>query len=209
MLSARTPSEDDMDMKKTLGCAAALAALVALAPSRGAAQQLPNLYGDPIGVEAARKAAAAAIAEGKKNNWRIAVAVVDTHGELVFFERMDGTQYGSMHVAEEKARTSARFKRTTKTFEDAVKGQAVNVLGLPGAVPLEGGLPLLAGDRIVGAIGVSGATSAQDGQCARAAADAIGSVMPAAAAASGAPSSAQPPASSAQPPAQPAAPGKR
>lgn len=201
-----------MIIRKTLGRAAALAALLALSPARGGAQQLPNLYGDTIGVETARKAAAAAIAEGRKNGWRLAVAVVDTHGELVFFERMDGTQYGSMHVAEEKARSSARFKRPTKAFEDAVKGQAVNVLGLAGAVPLEGGLPLLAGDRIIGAIGVSGATSAQDGQCARAGAEAIGSVMPAASAAGGAPSSAQPAGSPGQPPAspgQPAAPGKR
>lgn len=177
-------------MKVTLGCAVAFAALVALVPSRGAAQ-MPNAYGEPISVEVARKAAAAAIAEGKKNGWRVAVAIVDTHGELVFFERTDGTQYGSMHVAQEKARTSARFKRPTKAFEDAVKGPAVNVLGLPGATPLEGGIPIVAGERIVGAIGVSGATSAQDGECARAGLAAIGAAMPAAAATS-APAPAQP-----------------
>jgi uncharacterized protein GlcG (DUF336 family) len=180
-------------MKKILA-RAAVAALVALASLRGAAQQLPNLYGDDINVEAARKAAAAAIAEGKKNGLRVAVAVVDTHGDLVFFERIDGTQYGSVLVAEEKARTATRFKRPTKALEDAVKGQNVNYLVLPGALPIEGGFPILAGDRIIGAIGASGGTSAQDAQCARAGVEAIGGAMPAAAPAGGAPSSPQPPA---------------
>jgi uncharacterized protein GlcG (DUF336 family) len=180
-----------MTMRKILPRAAVAAALVALAPSRVTAQQLPNPYGESIGVETARKAAAAAIAEGKKNGWRVAVAIVDTHGDLVYFERIDGTQYGSLHVAQEKARSSAQYKRPTKAFEDAVKGQSVNTLGLPGALPLEGGLPILAGDHIVGAIGVSGATSPQDGQCARAGAEAIGGAIPAAPPAAVAPASTQ------------------
>ncbi len=158
----------------------AVAALVALAlaPARSAAQQLPNLYGPDIEVDAARKAADAALAEAKRNGWHVAAAVVDTHGELVFFERMDGTQYGSMRVSQEKARSSAQFKRPTKAFEDGVKGQNVNLLGLSGAVPLEGGIPLFGGDRIIGALGVSGGTSAQDGQCAKVGAEAIGAATP-------------------------------
>ncbi len=156
---------------------AILAALVFLAvtPLAVLGQQMPNPYGESLGVEAARKVADAALAEAKKNGWNVAAAVVDTHGELVFFERMDNTQFGSNRVAQDKARSAARFKRPTKAFEDGVKGQAVNLLGLPGAVPLEGGVPILVGGRIVGAIGVSGATSAQDGQCARAGVETLGS----------------------------------
>ena len=152
---------------------AALSSVAALALA-ARAQQLPNPYGDAITADVARKAADAALAEAHKNGWFVAAAVVDPHGELVFFERMESTQWGSNTVAQEKARSSARFKRPTKAFEDAVKGQNVNVLGLPGAIPLEGGVPILMNGRIVGAIGVSGGTSAQDGQCARAGIEAIG-----------------------------------
>jgi glc operon protein GlcG len=153
---------------------AIVSACLAILSPIASAQQLPNPYGENIGVEQARKAAAAAVAEARKNGWTVAAAVVDTHGDLVLFERMDNTQTGSIRVSQEKARTSAQFKRTTKTFEDVVKGPAVNVLGLPGAVPLEGGIPIILAGKIVGAIGVSGATSAQDGQCARAGVDAVG-----------------------------------
>ncbi|HVI75524.1 MAG TPA: heme-binding protein [Anaeromyxobacteraceae bacterium] len=137
------------------------------------AQQLPNPYGENIGVDLAKKAAAAAVTEAKKNGWNVAVAVADTHGSLVYFERMDGTQYGSTLVAQEKARSAAQFKRPTKAFEEGVKGQGINQLGLPGAVPLEGGVPILVSGKIIGAIGVSGGTSAQDGQCATVGANAI------------------------------------
>lgn len=136
--------------------------------------QLPNGYGPAISVETARKIAAAAVAEGKKNGWTVAVAIVDTAGELVFFERIDNTQAGSITVAQEKARTSARFKRPTKAFEEALIGGRQAILGLPGVTPLEGGIPLLIDGKIVGAIGVSGATSQQDGICAQAGADSLG-----------------------------------
>jgi glc operon protein GlcG len=152
----------------------ALAALAAL-PLASLAQQLPNPYGPDVGVEAARKLADAALAEGKKNGWNVAAAVVDTHGELIFFERMDQTQHGSTQVSQDKARSAARFKRPTKAFEDGVKsGAGVNLLGLPGAIPLEGGVPIIVDGKIIGAIGVSGATSAQDGQCAKVALDTLG-----------------------------------
>lgn len=131
--------------------------------------QMPNQYGTPISVEAARKVAAAAIAEGKKNGWRVAVAIVDTNGDLVFFERIDHTQVGSALVAHEKARSAVRFKRPTKAFEEALAGGRQAILGLPGAIPLEGGVPLVVGDKIIGGIGVSGATSKEDGVCAEAA----------------------------------------
>ena len=130
-------------------------------------------YGPNVGVEVARKAATAAIAEAKKNSWTMAVAVVDTAGNLVYFERMDDTQTGSIRVSQEKARSSAQFKRPTKAFEDALAGGRQAILALPGAIPIEGGIPLLAEDKIIGAIGVSGGTSPQDGQCARAGADTL------------------------------------
>jgi len=146
----------------------------ALVPRSAGAQQLPNGYGAPIGVETARKIATAAVAEGKKNGWNVAVAIVDPAGELVFFERIDNTQAGSIEVSQAKARTAARFKRPTKAFEDALAGGRQAILGLPGAVPVEGGIPLLIDGKIVGAIGVSGATSQQDGVCAQAGADTLG-----------------------------------
>jgi len=104
--------------------------------------------------------------------------------ELVFFERIDNTQAGSIAVSQDKARTAARFKRPTKAFEDALAGGRQAILGLPGVTPLEGGLPLVIEGKIVGAIGVSGATSPQDGVCAQAAADTLGKqpAMPAPAA---------------------------
>jgi len=152
-----------------------LALAVAL-PAAALAQGAPGPYGAPIPSESARKAIAAAIAEGKKNGWTVAAAVVDAGGHLVHFERIDGTQFGSSHVAVEKARSSIEFKRPTKAFEDAIAGGRTAVLGLPGAVPLEGGLPILADGKFVGAIGVSGATSQQDGVCAKAGVDALGEV---------------------------------
>lgn len=133
-------------------------------------QMLPNPYGAPIGVDDARKAAAAALAEARKNNWKMAVAVVDPNGDLVYYEKMDNTQLGSSDVSIAKARSAARFKRPTKAFQDAVAqgGVGLRVLGLQGAVPLEGGIPIVVRDQIIGAIGVSGDTSDHDGICAQA-----------------------------------------
>jgi glc operon protein GlcG len=139
------------------------------------AQQMPNPYGPPISLENAKKAAAAAIAEAKKNNWTMALAVVDPNGTLVYYEKLDNTQIGSAQVAIGKARTSAIFKRPSKWFQDQVAkgGEGVRYLGLEGAVPLEGGVPIVMEGKIVGAIALSGGTSAQDAQCAQAGADAL------------------------------------
>ncbi len=134
---------------------------------------MPDGYGPNVGVEVARKAAAAAVAEAKKNSWMMAVAVVDTAGNLVYFERMDDTQSGSIRVAQEKARSAAEFKRPTKAFEDALVGGRQAVLALPDAIPIEGGIPLFADEKIIGAIGVSGGNSPQDSQCAKAGADTL------------------------------------
>jgi glc operon protein GlcG len=132
--------------------------------------QAPNAYGPPVSVENAKKAAASALAEARKGNWRMAVAVVDTGGILVYYEKMDNTQIGSADIAIEKARTAVRFKRPSKAFQDSVAGggAGLRALHLPGAVPLEGGIPLMINDQIVGAIGVSGDSGDHDSVCATA-----------------------------------------
>ena len=133
-------------------------------------------YAIPIGatisLDAAKRAAAAAAAEARKNNWRMAIAVVDPAGSLIYYEKMDDTQIGSAKVAVAKARSAALYKRPTKAFQDALAGGGLNlrVLGLEGAVPVEGGVPLMFGGKLVGAIGVSGDLSEHDAQCAIAAA---------------------------------------
>jgi uncharacterized protein GlcG (DUF336 family) len=135
----------------------------------------PQPYGNSITLETAKKAAAPALAEAARNNWAMAVAVVDPAGDLVYFEKMDATQAGSVVVAVDKARSAARFKRPTKAFQEmlASGGDGLRVFRIKGAVPVEGGVPIVVDGKIVGAIGVSGGTSAQDGQCARAGVDAV------------------------------------
>ena len=137
--------------------------------------QMPNPYGAPISLEDAKKAAAPALAEAAKNHWAMAVAIVDPSGNLVYYEKMDATQIGSANVAIDKARSAALFKRPTKTYQDALAagGDGLRILRLQGAVPIEGGVPLLVDGKIAGAIGVSGGTAAQDGQCANAGASAL------------------------------------
>jgi glc operon protein GlcG len=132
-----------------------------------------TFYGAPIGLENAKKAAAAALAEARKNGWAMAVAIVNPDGTLIYFEKMDGTQNAAALVAVDKARGAALYKRPTKALQDALAagGEGWRILRLEGAVPVEGGHPLVQDGKIVGAIGVSGGTSAQDGQCAKAGAD--------------------------------------
>jgi uncharacterized protein GlcG (DUF336 family) len=139
------------------------------------AHMLPNPYGLAITLDNAKKAAAPALAEARKNNWTMAVAIVDSGGDLVYFEKMDATQTGSVTVAIAKARSAALFKRPTKAFQDTLAGggDGLRVLGLANAVPVDGGIPLVVDGKIVGAIGLSGGTSQQDGQCAQAGANAL------------------------------------
>jgi uncharacterized protein GlcG (DUF336 family) len=133
-------------------------------------QMLPNPYGLPISVENAKKVAATALAEAVKNKWTMAVAVVDPNGDLVYYEKMDNTQLGSAKVSINKARSAALYKRPTKALQDALAGggAGLRVLALEGAVPVEGGVPLVADGKIIGAVGVSGDTSDHDGVCATA-----------------------------------------
>jgi len=142
----------------------------------GAVGQTPKAYGPAVSLENAKKVAAVALAEARKNNWFMAVAVVDPSGTLVYYEKMDNTMTGSADVSIQKARTAALFKRPSKAFQDLVAGggPGLRILGLPGAVPIEGGVPLIADDKIIGAIGVSGDSSDHDGICAQAGADSFG-----------------------------------
>jgi glc operon protein GlcG len=155
--------------------------LTALAFAAAAFAQTPAAvpaivpYGVSINADTAKKLAAAAIAEAKKNNWAMAVAVVDIAGYLVYFERMNETQLGSVEIAQEKAKSAALFRRPTKAFQDNVAsgGAGLRILGLTGAVPVEGGIPLILNGKLVGAIGASGGSSDQDGHTAQAGADAL------------------------------------
>ena len=119
-------------------------------------------------LSAAKEMAAAAEEEARKNKWNVVVAVVDEGGHLIYLQRMDETQLASVEIAQAKAKTAVLYKRPTKAMEDAVAGGRTVMLRLPGAVPVEGGLPITVEGRIIGAIGVSGVQSSQDAQVARA-----------------------------------------
>ena len=126
-----------------------------------------------LSLEDAKRVAAAARAEAEKNGWAIVIAVVDDGGHLMYLERMDGTQKASSRIAEAKGRTAILFKRPTKAIEDNVLEGRTVMMGLPGAVPLEGGVPLMKDGQFLGGIGVSGVQSFQDGIVARAGAAAL------------------------------------
>lgn len=151
------------------------ALLVIVLGSQSARAQAPIPYGENISLEQAKKVIAAAEVEANKNKWPVAIAVVDCSGFLVAFQRLDNTQLGSVEVAMEKARTSALFRRPTKVFEDLVAQGGVNakILKLPGATPIEGGLPIIRDGKIIGAIGVSGVKSTEDAQVANAGLEAL------------------------------------
>jgi glc operon protein GlcG len=126
-----------------------------------------------LALEDAKRVAAAARAEAEKNAWAVVIAVVDDGGHLMYLERLDGTQKGSSRIAEEKGRAAILLKRPTKAVEDTVTEGRVVMMGLPGVVPLEGGVPLIKDGQHVGAIGISGVQSFQDGIIARAGAAAL------------------------------------
>ena len=131
-------------------------------------------YGFPISLDAAKKVMAAAEAEAMKNNWPMAIVILDSTGHPVMLHRLDNTQYGSIRVAEDKAQTALDFRRPSKVFEDLVAqgGLGMRTLGLRGATSIEGGFPIIVDGKIIGAIGASGGTAPQDGQVAKAGVDA-------------------------------------
>ena len=135
----------------------------------------PPPYGPPITLAQARKVAEAAEAEAQKNKWGVVIAVVDPGGNLVLLHRLDDTQIASIQIAQKKAWTANGMRRPTKVFEDQVAagGAGIRVLGIDQIIPVEGGLPIIVDGKIIGAIGVSGVTSQQDGQVARAGAEAL------------------------------------
>ena len=132
-------------------------------------------YGAPITLAQAKQAMAAAEAEAAKNGWGVAIVVVESGANLVMMQRLDNTQLSSARIAESKARTAAEFRRPTKVFEEAIAGGGVGmrVLSFGEVACAEGGVPIVVDGRIIGAIGVSGVQSHQDGQTAQAGADAL------------------------------------
>jgi uncharacterized protein GlcG (DUF336 family) len=156
-----------------IAAAMAAASLAFIVPA--AAQSPPPPYGAPIGLEAAKKAMAAAEAEAVKNKWPVAIAILDTTGSLVLLTKLDSTQTGSVAIAEGKAKTALDFRRPSKAFQDVVAGggAGLRILGTAGIImPLEGGVPIVVDGKIIGAIGVSGVQSSEDAQVAMAGANA-------------------------------------
>ena len=165
-------------MLMRIGFAIATLTLLFAAPAQAQSPAPPPAleYGAPISLDDAKKAAAAAILECAKLGANpMAVAVVDPAGYLVHFERMDNTQYGSIRVAIDKARSAALYRRPSKVFEDALAsgGIGLRVLTLHDAAPVEGGVPIMMGGKVVGAIGASGGAAPQDGQVASAGVNAV------------------------------------
>lgn len=126
-------------------------------------------------LEDAKKIAAAAEAEARRNNWPVVISIVDEGGHLLYLMRLDNTQYGSIEVAIQKARSAIAFRRPTKVLEEQVNQGHVRYLNLPGAISIEGGLPIVLSNQFVGAIGVSGVRSHQDAQIAQAGINALNS----------------------------------
>jgi glc operon protein GlcG len=140
------------------------------------AQSGPLPYGAPITLAQATKVMEGAMAEAKKNNWNVVISIVDSGGHIVMLHRMDNVQLGSVDIATGKATTSLKMRRPTKVMQDglAAGGEGLRMLTFyPGIVLVDGGVLVVEGGKIIGAVGVSGVTSAQDGQIAKAGADAI------------------------------------
>ncbi|OYY66748.1 heme-binding protein [Sphingomonas sp. 28-62-11] len=142
---------------------------VSAAPATTPAQAPAPPYGASITLAEAQRLVDRALAAGRARGLRIAVAIVEPSASLVAFARLDDTQYGSILVAQEKAGTAARFRTPTAAMAKAVLEGRVTTLALPGAVPIAGGRPIIVGGKIIGAIGISGATSAEDDEIAGAA----------------------------------------
>jgi uncharacterized protein GlcG (DUF336 family) len=149
---------------RTLLVAAALAALTAGA----SAQDKRPDYGTAVNAAGAKKIAAGVVAECQKNGWNVAVAVVDNHGFLVYFERMDNTQTASMDIAVGKARAAATYRRPTRVFMEVINKGGLATATLPGVFASPGGVPIMVDGKVTGAVGVSGVTGDQDEQCAKA-----------------------------------------
>lgn len=164
-----------MRMTRLLAPVLGMAILFAAASASAQTPPPPPAYGNPITLEQAKKVMAAAEGEARKNNWPVVIAILDTGGQLVMLQRLDNTQWGSIDVAKDKARSAVAFRRPTKAFQDAVAqgGANLRLLNLTGASMLEGGVLIMADGKIIGSIGVSGVTGQQDAQIAQAGADSL------------------------------------
>jgi uncharacterized protein GlcG (DUF336 family) len=162
-------------MLPCLNRALLIVALVSSACASLVGEELPTKK--TLSLSVAKQIAAAAEKHALANKWNVCIALVDDGGHLVYFQRLDGTQTGSVLVSQRKAQTAIGFKRPSKVFEEQVAGGRNALLGLPGATPLEGGLPLVADGQMIGAIGISGVTAQQDGQIAQAGADALAEIL--------------------------------
>jgi glc operon protein GlcG len=163
-------------MKMTLLSALMLISFSILAQTTPAKPTTPALtYGEPVSLETAKKIMSAAEAFAIKNDWAVAIAIVDVGGNLVLFEKLPNTQIASVEVAIGKAKTANGFKRPTKAMEDAVAagGVGLRLLSIPGVFPLDGGELIMQNGKIVGAIGVSGVQASQDAEVAKAGLTAI------------------------------------
>ena len=160
-----------------LGKQALMGGLVALALVAQCASAAQLADKKALTLEVIKQIVAAAEKEAANNKWNMFIAIVDDGGNLVYLERMDEAQLGSGEVAPQKARSALMFKRPTKVFEDALVGGRQAILKLPGALPLEGGIPLMADGKFIGAIGVSGGTSQQDGVVAQAGVNALAGIL--------------------------------
>jgi uncharacterized protein GlcG (DUF336 family) len=143
------------------------AALVAFSAGAYAQDKRPD-YGPDVNAVGAKKIAAGVLAECQKNGWNVAVAVVDNHGFLVYFERMNNTQTASVDIAIGKARAAATYRRTTRVFMEVINKGSPATATLPGVFASPGGLPIMADGKVIGGVGVSGATGDQDEQCSKA-----------------------------------------
>jgi glc operon protein GlcG len=143
------------------------AALAALATGASAQDKRPD-YGTAVNAAGAKKIAAGVVAECQKNGWNVAVAVVDNHGFLVYFERMDNTQTASMDIAVGKARAAATYRRPTRVFMESINKGGPATATLPGVFASPGGLPIMVDGKVTGGVGVSGVTGDQDEQCSKA-----------------------------------------
>jgi glc operon protein GlcG len=157
---------------RSLKLAAVLCVLALFIAGSAFAQQMPNPYGPNINLANAKKVAAAAAAKAVEMKVNMVIVIVDTGGQLVYLERFDVVQWGSNDVAIHKAKASVMYKRATLALENAVKAN-VHYLTLDGISAIEGGVPIIEGGKIIGAIGVSGGSSVQDGQVANAGAAVI------------------------------------
>ena len=157
-------------MKPVLALIVALLFTVGVAAAQQPAAPQPTPYGTNINLEQAKKVVAGAEAEAKKNNWPVAIAIVDSSGQLAAFSKIDNTQHASVDIAIGKAVTANNFKRPTKALQDAIAqgGANLRLLAVKGATPLEGGVPIIVDGKIIGAIGASGVMANQDAEVAMA-----------------------------------------